>query len=112
MRQALLIKTTPHWAWVGCGEGEREAQGQVVMRRQEFGQAQGLFGMPAMRKQASAQLCQMWTNPTYLYFKTHFPGRIGGRGWILGNHNMLLKSENPWVLVFSPDSTTFSMRKT
>lgn len=35
--------------------------------------------MPAMRKQASAQLCQMWTNPTYLYFKTHFLGRIGGR---------------------------------
>lgn len=79
MRQALLIKTTPHRAWVGCGEEEGEAQGQVVMRRWEFGQAQGLSGMPAMRKQASAQLCQMWTNPTYLYFKTHFLGRIGGR---------------------------------
>ena len=34
--------------------------------------------MPAMRKQASAQLSQIWSNPTYLYFKTHFLGGIFG----------------------------------
>lgn len=30
-------------------------------------------------EQASAQLCQMRTNPTYLYFKTPFPGADWGR---------------------------------
>lgn len=41
------------------GEGRGEGLGQVVTRRQEFGQAKGSVWDPAMRKQASAQMCDV-----------------------------------------------------
>lgn len=39
-----------------------------------LGKQWGLLGIPVIRKQASAQMSMMWSNPTYLYFKTNFLG--------------------------------------
>lgn len=99
------LHTRHEWETV-AGGGSR---GQVVWGGGGFVKPWGLSGMPVMRKQASAQMSMMWSNPTYLYFKTNFLEGVG----FLGIHNMLLRSDNPWDLVFfSQNSITFSMRKT